>query len=228
MEPSHLQHLVAQQQNYASGQGDGGVGDNYSGVPSSAQSESELSREPGKDYSVRASFTTANRLRRVLWHIVYVLLFRPTPRPMHAWRSAILRIFGAKIGKHVHVYPKVKIWAPWNLVIEDYVGVGSETNLYSMATIHLKERCIISQGAHLCAGTHDYEDPEFPLYALPITVGVKAWVCTEAFVGPGVTIGDGAVIGARAVATKDMPEWTVCAGNPCKPLKPRVIREPLS
>ncbi len=144
---------------------------------------------------------------------------------MHGWRRGILRMFGAKVGNHVHVYSKVRIWAPWNLILDDYCGVGNDANLYSMARIHLKARCIVSQGAHLCAGTHDYEDPMFTLYALPITIGEKAWVCTEAFIGPGVEIGDGAVIGARAVATKSMPAWMVCAGNPCKPLKPRTIRE---
>jgi putative colanic acid biosynthesis acetyltransferase WcaF len=93
-----------------------------------------------------------------------------------------------------------------------------------MGRIVLGERCVVSQGAHLCAGTHDYEAPNFQLVTAPITIGARAWVCTEAFVGPGVTVGEGAVIGARAVATKDMPAWTVCAGNPCRPLKPRVVR----
>lgn len=177
------------------------------------------------DTKPRPTFSFGNRFRRAIWNTVCALFFRPTPRTAHAWRAMILRMFGAKIGKHVHVYSKVSIWAPWNLIIEDYVGVANGANLYSMATIHLRARCVISQGAHLCSGTHDYEDSDFTLYALPITVGERAWICAEAFLGPGVEIGEGAVIGARAVVTKSMPEWMVCAGNPCKPLKPRVVRE---
>lgn len=128
------------------------------------------------------------------------------------------------MGKGCHIYPRVRIWAPWNLVVEEEGSAADDVILYSMATITIGKRAIISQGAHLCTGTHDYEDPAFRLYALPITIGEEAWICTEAFIGPGVTVGAGTVVGARSVATKDLPAWTVCAGNPCRPLKPREMR----
>lgn len=128
------------------------------------------------------------------------------------------------MGKHCHIYPKVKIWAPWNLVVEDEGSAGDDVNLYSMAQISIGRRAVVSQGAHLCTGTHDYEDPAFQLYASPIHIGAEAWICTEAFIGPGVSVGEGAVIGARSVAMKDMPAWTVCAGQPCRVIKPRVMR----
>ncbi len=179
----------------------------------------------GVDPTTRPSFSLRNRLLRVVWGIVYVLLFRTSPRPLHAWRAFLLRLFGAKLGEHVHVYPKVRIWAPWNLVIEDRVGVADDAELYSIAPIHLGSRVVVSQGAFLCTGSHDFEDPNFQLISAPIKVEASAWVCAQAFVGPGVTIGEGAVVGARAVATRDMPAWTVCAGNPCRPLKPRVLRD---
>jgi len=167
------------------------------------------------------SFSLKNRLMRVLWNVVYVLAYRPSPRPMHAWRAGILRLFGAKVGRAVHPYPKAKIWAPWNLVLEDESCLGEEVTCYSIAKITLKKRCIVSQGAHLCTGTHDYADPNFQLIAAPITIGERAWVCTEAFVGPGVSVGDDCVLGARSVAMKDLPAGMVCAGQPAKPLKPR-------
>jgi putative colanic acid biosynthesis acetyltransferase WcaF len=170
------------------------------------------------------SFSLGNRVRRGLWGVACALLFRPTPRPAHGWRAAILRAFGAKVGKGVHVYAKVRIWAPWNLVLEDQCGIGDDVILYSMDTITVGKRAVISQGAHLCGGTHDYTDPNFPLYAYPISIGEEAWICAEAFIGPNVTIGEGAVIGARAVAAKDQPPWMVCAGNPCKPLRPRELK----
>lgn len=100
--------------------------------------------------------------------------------------------------------------------------LGPRVICYSMAPIYLGERAVVSQGAHLCAGSHDYTTPTFPLFARPISIGVDAWICTEAFIGPGVQIGEGAVIGARAVAVRSQPPWMVCAGNPARPLKPRV------
>ena len=154
----------------------------------------------------------------------YVLVFRLTPRPLHGLRAALLRAFGARLGKACHVYPRARIWAPWNLVMDDHACLADDVNCYTMARITIGKNAIVSQGAHLCTGTHDFEDPNFQLYAKPITIGARAWVCTEAFVGPGVHVGEGAVLGARAVATRDLPAWTVCAGNPCRPIRKREIR----
>lgn len=170
------------------------------------------------------SFSIGNRLARLAWGIVDSTLFRFSPRPFHGWRAFLLRCFGAKLGKGCHVYPGARIWAPWNLVMEDEAGMADGVTCYSMATITLGRRVVVSQGAHLCTGTHDYESPKFQLYALPISVGANAWLCAECFIGPGVVIGEGAVIGARSVVTKSMPERMVCAGNPCKPIKPRIQR----
>ena len=135
----------------------------------------------------------------------------------------MLRLWGAKIGRHCHIYPRAVIWAPWNLICRDEVGVADGVNLYNQAPIKLGSRCVISQGAFLCTGTHDYTSEDFPLVARPIEIGDHAWVAAEAFVHPGVTIGEGAVIGARSVVTRDMPAWMICAGHPCEPIKPRVM-----
>lgn len=168
-----------------------------------------------------ASFSLRNRTGRAIWNLVSILLFRWSPRPLHKWRSFLLRVFGAKIGRGVHVYPKVKIWAPWNLEIADEVGVADCVILYNQGKIRLGRRSVISQGAHLCAGTHDYDQPGFPLVTKPIDVGAFAWVAAEAFIHPGITIGEGTVIGARSVVTRDLPDWTVCSGFPAKVLKGR-------
>ena len=178
----------------------------------------------GTDPYTKPSFSLSNRLRRLLWGVVHTLLFRPSPRPMHAWRAMLLRLFGARLGAHVHVYPSVRVWAPWNVACADYVGIADGVELYSMARITIGARTTVSQGSYLCAGTHDYTDPSFQLLAEPITIGSNVWVCAQAFVGPGVAIGDRAVIGARSVVTKSMPEGMVCAGNPCRPLKPRAMK----
>lgn len=168
-----------------------------------------------------ASFSLKNRLKRLVWNVVYAVFFRLSPRPFHAWRAFLLRLFGAKIGKGVHIYPKVIIWAPWNLEAKDEAGVANGTDLYTQGKITLGYRSIVSQRSFVCSGTHDYTKKGHPLITAPIVIGDYAWVAAEAFIHPGVTIGEGAVIGARSVVTKDMPAWTVCGGFPCKPLKER-------
>ena len=167
------------------------------------------------------SFSLKNRIGRLTWNIIYTVFFRISPKPLHAFRCFLLRLYGAKVGKGVHVYPGVKIWAPWNVVLNDECGIANGAILYSQGKISIGKRAVISQGAHLCAGTHDYNDPGFRLITMPITIGDQAWVAAEAFVHPGIEIGEGCVIGARAVVTKNMPAWMICAGHPCMPLKER-------
>lgn len=172
-----------------------------------------------------ASFSLKNRIARVLWGVFYLIFFRYSPRPLHGWRSLLLRLFGAKVGRGVHVYPGVKIWAPWNIEFGDECGVGDDAILYSQGKIVLGKRSIISQGAYICTGSHDYTKTGHPLITAPIHIGDFAWIAAQAFIHPGVSIGEGAVVGARSVVIKDLPEWSVCAGSPCKPLKKRVITD---
>lgn len=171
-------------------------------------------------------FSLKNRLLRALWGVVCMLLFQPSPIIFHAWRRFLLRIFGAKVGKGVRVYPKVKIWAPWNLVLGDYVGVGNGANLYNMALIEIGEYSVISQEAYLCAGSHDISTIDFTLIREPIIVGKRCWVCAQTFIGLGVNIPDGCVIGARAVLVKSVKQpWSVWAGNPAKCINVRVLSD---
>lgn len=168
------------------------------------------------------SFSFQNRLARLVWNFVHLVLIRFSPNPFHGWRVFWLRVFGAKIGKGVHVYPKVSVWAPWNLEIADYAGIGNGAILYSQGKIVIGRKAVISQGVHLCAGTHDYSQPGFPLITKTITIEGYVWIAAEAFVHPGVIISEGCVIGARSVVNADMPAWTICAGFPCKPIRERV------
>lgn len=169
------------------------------------------------------SFSLLNRIKRTTWQLVDAIFFKSSLRPLHKWRAFLLRCFGAKVARGTHAYPGVEIWAPWNLELGEECGIASGVILYSMDTIKIGKRSVISQGTHLCAGTHDYTKPGFPLIAKPITIGDHVWIAAEAFIHPGVTIGDGCVIGARSVVTHDMPAWMVCAGHPCKPIKERVF-----
>ena len=159
---------------------------------------------------------------RVIW-ILGACIFRWTPRPAFGLRRGLLRLFGARLGAQVHVHPDVRIQFPWNLAIGEYSAVGAGATLYNLGVISIGNRVTISQGAHLCAGTHDYRDPRMPLLKPPIAISDDAWICADAFVGPGVTVGAGAVVGARAVVMKDVVAWTVVAGNPAAFVKQRVL-----
>jgi putative colanic acid biosynthesis acetyltransferase WcaF len=162
-------------------------------------------------------------LGRALWALA-APLFRFSPRPLFGWRRFLLRLFGARVGAAVHVYPSARVVIPWNLRADDGAAVGEDVLIYNLGPVHLGARSTVSHRAHLCAGTHDYRDPALPLRRLPIVIGADAWVCAQAFVGPGVTVGDGAVVGAGAVAMRSVEPWTVVAGNPARPVKKRELR----
>lgn len=170
------------------------------------------------------SFALGNRLYRLAWALTWLLLARWTPPPLRAWRRLLLRLFGAQVAPTANVYASARIWSPANLVIGDHAAIGPGAIVYSMAPITIGAHAVISQRAHLCAGTHDIEDAAFQLRARPIAIGARAWIAAEAFVGPGVTIGDGAVLGARGCAMRDLRPWTVHGGNPARQLRDRRIR----
>ena len=177
------------------------------------------------DPYLRASTTLANRIARGLWQVVYVVLFRTSPRPLHAWRALLLRIFGARIGKHAHIYPRARIWAPWNLRTEDVVAIADDAVVYNPAPITLGTHSVISEQAYLCGASHDYRDPEFPMISAPIVIERYAWICARASVQMGITVREGAILGLGAVATSDLDPWSVYVGVPARRLKarPRIV-----
>lgn len=155
---------------------------------------------------------------RVLWALAWPL-FRLSPRPLWGWRRMLLRVFGAKVSPNVHVFPTVRITIPWNLDLGRDCAVGDRVILYALGPITISARATVSQGAHLCAGTHDIADPARPLVKPPILIGPDAWIAADAFVGPGVTVGAGAVVGARAVVMKDVQPGHIVVGNPARTIK---------
>ncbi len=162
-----------------------------------------------------------NRAMRVLWGIVQATLFRFSPRPFHRWRAMLLRLFGADVTMKSRVYPKARIWAPWNLSMADYATLADDVDCYCVERISIGERTTISQYSYLCGATHDFEDERFPLTPRPISIGAWAWVAADVFVAPGVTIPDGAVVGARSGVFSDLEPWSVNAGTPAKKLRAR-------
>ena len=168
--------------------------------------------------------STSWKIRRLLWSIVQNTLYRYSFHTWSRWRVLLLRLFGAKIGKKYLIRRTSRIYYPWLLEIGDLVVIGDRAEIYNLGRIIIGDRAMISQEAYLCAGTHDYTSLAMPLVTAPITIGADAWICARAFIGPGVTVGDGAVVGACAVAMKDVPAWTVVAGNPARAVKKREMR----
>ncbi len=181
----------------------------------------EHAPDPGGDAYTRPAFPLSNRARRAVWNLCWLLLYRPSPRPLHRWRALLLRLFGAQLGPHCHFYPGSRVWAPWNLRCEDHVAAGDGAEIYNPALIELRSHVILSQNSYLCGATHDYNDPAFPLLAFRMRVERYAWICARAAVAPGVHVGEGAVLGLGAVATRDLQPWTVYSGNPAQPQRNR-------
>lgn len=168
----------------------------------------------------------SSKVMRAVWNMVWLFLFRPTPRGiLYGWRRFLLRLFGARIGKGVNILPSCKIWQPWMLSVGNYSCLSENVDCYAVDRISIGEQVVISQGAVLCTASHDISSPIMELTHLPIVIGSQSWIAAYAFVGPGVTIGEGAVVGATASVYKDVEPWTVVGGNPAKFIKKREIRK---
>jgi putative colanic acid biosynthesis acetyltransferase WcaF len=174
----------------------------------------------GRHPSSGSGFSLRYRLAGQIWGIVWLLLFRPTPASLHAWRRLLLRCFGARVAPGARISGGAWISAPWNLVAGRGAAIADRVEIHNPARIELGEYAVLSQGACLCGASLDFESWESPLVSAPIMIGAHAWIAARAIVRMGVTIGAGCVVGAGSVVTQDMPAWTVCAGAPA-----RVIRE---
>lgn len=172
------------------------------------------------------SFSLANRAYRAAWTLTWLSLASWTPPLMRGWRRTLLRFFGAKMASGSDVRASARVWSPRNLIMEKDSMIAAGVNCYNMALVSLGERALVSQKAVLCAGNHRIDDAEFQLIAEPITLKAYSWIATEAFVAPGVNVGEGAVLGARAVALDDLNEWTLYVGNPA--VAKRMRKQPKS
>lgn len=165
-----------------------------------------------------------NKAGRVLWGVVRVVLFRPTPRFMDGWRRFLLRCFGARIGKGARILSSARVWAPWNLEMGEFACLGEAVDCYCVDKVSIGAHATVSQYTFLCTASHDIADPHMRLITAPIAVGDQAWVAADVFVGPGVCIGQGCVVAARSSVFKDLPAWKVCAGTPARVVRDRFLR----
>ncbi len=163
---------------------------------------------------------------RLLWTLVWGICARLLPKRIGGgWKRFLLRVFGAKIHPTAVVYSSAKVYFPANLTMGCYSCLASDVDCYNVAPVHIGANSTVSQGAFLCTASHDISNPLNPLITAPIVIEDQTWVAAGAFVGMGVTIGEGAVVGARAAVFKDVEPWTVVGGNPAKFIKKRIIKE---
>lgn len=168
-------------------------------------------------YSVGSFDRGAPRWKEALWTVVKCLFFLPAfPFPSRL-RVVLLRVFGAQIGRGVVIRSRVHITYPWRLKIGDFVWLGDEVLILSLATVTLESHVCISQRAFLCTGTHSFRSPTFDLITKPITVLEGSWVAAQVFIAPGVSMGPGSMVVAGSVVLQDVAPGTVVQGNPAAP-----------
>lgn len=167
--------------------------------------------------------TLRNKIARYVWGLAYILFFRFSPDRAFAFRRVVLRFFGAKVGSNVIVYPDVKIWAPWNLIMKDDSCLSRGVDCYSQGKIEVGRSAVVSQRSFLCGASHDHRKIGLPLIVKDIRIGDNAWICAEAFIGPGVVVGSCAVVGARAVVTRNVDPMVIVAGNPARKIADRKL-----
>lgn len=140
---------------------------------------------------------------QALWFATQSLLFGAWWFPLR-FRPALLRAFGARVGRGVRIRHHVRVLWPWKLVVGDNSWIGEGAWLLNLEQISIGSDVCVSQEAFLCTGSHLHAEETFEFDNRPITVSDSAWIAAQALVLRGVHIGRGALIGARAVVTRDV------------------------
>jgi putative colanic acid biosynthesis acetyltransferase WcaF len=174
-----------------------------------------------QESSYSSPWSLKTRVLLALWSLVYLFLFRWTPKPLFRWRAGLLRLFGAKIEGTPFVASSSHIKMPWNLTLAHRACIGANVQVYNLGPVIVGARATVAQEVYLCTGTHDFENPILPLMVGSIEIGEDAFIGARAFINPGVSVGEGAIVGACSVVTRDVAAWTVSAGNPSRVFRNR-------
>lgn len=175
-----------------------------------------------KDYP--PPFSTKIKIKKKMWELTRALTISWVPKGVFKGLTmSIYRIFGAQVHKTSYIHPSARIYMPWNLMMGPYSVIASGANVLNAAPFTMGQNCVVSERAYICCASHNIRSNAHEQIHAPIVMGDRSWVAAEAFVGMGVAIGEGAVVGARAAVFKDVEPWTVVGGNPAKFIKKRVI-----
>lgn len=180
-----------------------------------------------KIVAYHSPFSWRLQAARIIWGFVQATAFRWSPVSCFAWRRLLLRAFGGRIASRVRVYPTTRIWGPWNLVLKEGACLASEVECYCVDTIEVGINSTVSIRTFLCTASHDVRDPAQRLVTKPLSLADDVLVFAEAFIGPGVAIGEGAVVAARAVVMRDVTPWTIVGGHPAKVIGERSFDHPI-
>jgi len=174
----------------------------------------------------RNSLSRGHQVKRLLWGVCWLVLARWLPRSLGCgWKRFLLRCFGAKLSPTAVVYSSTRIYAPWNLEMGAHSCLANDVDCYNVDRVVIGDNTTVSQKSYLCTASHDITKGDLPLITAPIVIEDQVWVGADVFVGMGVTVKQGAVVGARSSVYKDVPGWTVVGGNPARVLKERVLQE---
>jgi putative colanic acid biosynthesis acetyltransferase WcaF len=195
-------------------------------LPPTPPPPSSRIRTFNQDGAYASPWSLKTRIKGLLWNFVWATLYRPTPKPLRPWRILLLKLFGADIRGVCYVANTSKVKMPWHLTMHHRACLADHAEVYNLAPVTLGARCTVAQYVYLCTGTHDLSTPDLPLQAGEIDIGPDVFVGAKAFILPGVKVGRGAVVAACAVVSKDVPEWTIVAGNPAKVIKQRDVKSP--
>jgi putative colanic acid biosynthesis acetyltransferase WcaF len=160
-----------------------------------------------------------------VWWLTQSTVFRWSPQVAYGFRAALLRVFGAKVGRDTIIRPSATITYPWKVELGDRVWLGDEVVLYSLGNIKIGSNTVISQRSYLCAGDHDHTESTFPIRSSDICIGDQVWIATDCFIAPGVQVGSFSVVGARSSVFRSLPSAKICYGSPCKVVADRQFKD---
>jgi putative colanic acid biosynthesis acetyltransferase WcaF len=166
----------------------------------------------------------ASVFKQLLWFYLGDFLVQTPLLPFSSLKAAILRGFGAHIGQGVRIKPHVKIKFPWRLTVGNYTWLGEGLWIDNLAPVIIEDQVCLSQGVYLCTGNHDWSQPTFDLRVSPIHIKKGSWIAANAVIGPGVTIGEGAILALGSVTSQSLKPWTIYSGNPAQAIKQRSLK----
>ena len=165
----------------------------------------------------------AGVVTRTLWYFANALFFINPLFPFRSPKPHLLRLFGARVGRGVVIHPGVNIKFPWKLSIGDHSWIGQRAWLDTLDTLAIGSNVVVSQGAMIIQGSHDYKKVDYPTYTKPVVLEDGSWVGAGAIVTLGVTMKSHSVLAAGSMASKDLEPYTIYQGNPAVAVRERVM-----